>query len=150
MNSLIPLLAIGFDFGEYVPYLLGGGGLLAGGAAFIPKILEKFKKKDGAKPDISSILDILKGDGKIDISSILEKLGGDKKDDGKKDSGLADILQIGGIKANAEAIRALVESLKAQGFPTKVNLDMEFATGEPIHLEFSRMKKTVVKDGATA
>ena len=80
MNSLIPLLAIGFDFGESFPYLLGVGGAVAGAAAFVPKILDMIKKKgdskdDKTKPDLSSILDIIKGgDKKLDISSILDML----------------------------------------------------------------------------
>lgn len=160
MNSLIPLLALGFDFGESVPYLLGGGAG-AGALAFLPKILEKLggKKKpdDGTKPDISSILDIIKGgdDKKPDISAILEllkKLGGDKTDPPKPDNGggtIADILQIGGLKANADALKKLMDSMSAQGFPTKLVIDAEFAKGDPIHLEFNRAKKPA-KDGAAA
>lgn len=151
MNSLIPILALGFDLGEAVPYLLGGGAG-AGALAFLPKILEKIGKKkpddDGTKPDISSILDVIKGGGdkKPDISAILDvirdKIGGDKpKPD--KDGGISDILQIGGLKANADALKKLMESLSAQGFPTKLVLDAEFATGDPIHLEFNRAKKPV-------
>lgn len=148
MNSLIPILALGFDLGEAVPYLLGGGAG-AGALAFLPKILEKFKKKDGdgTKPDISSILDVIKGGGdkKPDISAILDvirdKIGGDKPKPDKDGGSISDILQIGGLKANADALKKLMESLSAQGFPTKLVLDAEFATGDPIHLEFNRAKK---------